>query len=1150
MIASLIRFCVRNPVVVLVLTAALLGIGIDSWNDKTVDAIPDISENQVIVVTRWPGRSPEDVEDQITYPLSTQLAGVRGVKEIRSLSGFGFSQVYVVFDEPIRLLPSSAIADFYESRTRVLEKLSSVRSMLPEGVNPELGPDATALGQIFMYTVDGPYDLATLRSLQDFVVRYELQSVAGVSEVASVGGMVREYQVDVNPEDLRHYGAGMNDIVRGIRLANLDVGAKTIENGGVETIVRGLGFIKGVRDVEDVVIGTMTPRGFMPTAMRMNQGSEALAANHRPLLVRDVATVRLGPAFRRGALADGKRERVGGVVAMRFGENPRDVIAGVRESILRLNDPEVGILPEGVRVSPFYDRTQLIEETTDTLEVALREELIITVVVVLLFLFHFRTSLIIAATLPLAVLISFVAMRWLGVDSNIMSLTGIAIAIGTMVDMGIVMTENIYRRLEEDGGKGNPIKIVEDAAVEVGPALLTAVATTVISFVPIFFLEDQEGKLFRPLAWTKSLALVAAALVGVLVVPVLCRLFLTSDRARRKMVSFDQNLVSRAIRWAYEPTLRWVLAHKLLFLLGPALIVLLGGLAMTGTRSFTEPIREGIGGRTSELAMLDWLDRRFPGLGQEFMPALDEGSLLYMPSLLPAASLSQTLDVMKRQNAQIESLPEVAKVVGKLGRVESALDPAPIGMIETVVQLQPRSEWREGIRQSDIVSELMRVTHTPGVLEGAGAWLQPIETRVIMLNSGIRAPLAAKLIGSPRSADGRSMTAAQGVAALEEAANWIREVIQPVPGVAGPNVENLGGKPYLEARVRREEVGHWGLTVQDVQDAITTAIGGKVVDSTVEGRERYGIRVAYPRERRDRVDSIDNVLVHGSRGPVPLSFVADISSTIGPAAIKTEDGRLRLHVMFAAAGRDEGAVMEDALARIAEARREHIDAGHPDPIPAGVAVEAAGRYENQARAAKRFRVLIPICFAIILFLLYLNFRSWVTSLNVFAALPVCIGGGLLLLAFFPDFKDFMFEIGLWDQPSSGPIYITVAVIVGFIALAGIATDDGVVIATYLDQSMKKRQPGTVDEVREATVAAGLRRIRPCLMTTVTTIVALYPILSSTGRGSDVAQPMALPAVGGMLAGLISLFIVPLVYCWIQELQLGRVPSRHSEEELP
>ena len=1210
MIDYLIRAAVRRPVITFAIVIAVLFAGRHAWQTKTVDAIPDISENQVIVQARWPGRSPQDVEDQVTHPLATGLAGVRGVKEVRSLSGFGFSQVLVVFEEPIRLLPSGAVDDFYEARTRVLEKLPTFASDLPAGVIPELGPDATALGQVFMYTVEGPLDLGELRSLQDFVVRYELQSVAGVAEVASIGGRVRQYQVDLDPEKLRYFGASIGDVVAAIQRSNLDVGAKTIESAGAEYVVRGRGLIRGVKDVEDVTIGTMSADGFrshggMPMSMPMSSRASSSSPipqtshprSHRPVLVRDVGQVVIGPEFRRGALTDDRGERVGGVVAMRFGENPREVIRGLRRTIARLNDPSRGVLPEGVRIVPFYDRTQLIEETVATLEEALVDELVITLIVVLIFLLHVRTSLIVAATLPLAVLASFFLMDRLGVDSNLMSLTGVAIAIGTMVDMAIVMTENIYRRLQESKGERSVREVVEDAACEVGPALATAVATTVVSFLPIFFLTDQEGKLFRPLAWTKTLALMTAAATGLFVVPVVCRYVLVKrptarmsrDGLRRgvvvlgafglaiaatrwietswspafmfvasfaiallvlwrlsveRLVSIDDNPTSRFIHRIYDPTLRWVLDHKATFLVAPVMIVVTASVVVVGGERVTRSTKPVLGSAASELRPLAWLERTFPGLGQEFMPSLDEGSLLYMPSLLPQASMNEALRVMARQNAMMRTVPEVARVVGKIGRTDSALDPAPVGMIETVVVLKSKDEWRAGRRKSDIVEELIRCTHTPGVLEGAGAWIQPIETRVIMLNAGIRAPLAVKLIGSPRGDDGRSMDARAGTLALERVATRIRDVIAAVPGVAGANVETLGGKPYVEMIVDREKVGHYGLTVGDVQEAFRTAIGGTVIDHTIEGRERYGIRVAYDRERRSRIEDLGRVVVRGSGGAdVPLSLVARVETVIGPAAIKTEDGRLRLHVTFAAAGRDEGSVMQDVMARVATWRDEERRAGRGDPLPPGVDATAAGRYESQARARRRFAVLIPVCVAVIFFLLYLRFRSWFVCLNIFAAVPVCVAGGLLLLAFFPAVKDFMFSIGLWDAPSDGPIHVTVAVIVGFIALAGIATDDGVVMATYLEQTFAKRTPASREEIRDAVLVAGRRRIRPCLMTTFTTILALYPILASTGRGSDVAQPMAIPAVGGMMAGLISLFVVPTVYCWGMEWKILRGGGR-------
>jgi len=1227
---GLVRFCVRNPFITLVLAGLAVAWGWAAWDTKTVDAIPDISENQTVVSAEWPGRSPQDMEDQVTYPLASALEGVKGVKEVRAVSGFGFSRIYVVFEDRIRLFSKGAVDDFYEGRTRVLEKLSSVQKILPEGVVPELGPDATALGQVFWYTIDGPYDLATLRGLQDWIVRYDLQTVPGVAEVAAAGGMVREYQVDVDPNLLRHYDVGVMDVVRAIRGSNIDVGAKTIEAAGMEYIVRGLGFLKGIHDVEEVVVGVATPKGFVPAASMGSMaaalgGSRSSAMDmegpppirgegdpapslpvhadlpHTPVRVKDVASVTVGPAFRRGVLADERGERAGGVVTMRFGANPREVIAALRERVLALNAS--GTLPEGVRITPFYDRTQLIEETVATLEEALIDELWITVLVVVIFLLHLRSSLIIAATLPIAVLMAFIAMELLGVDSNIMSLTGIAIAIGTMVDMGIVMTENIYAALVEDRDKRPRWQVIEEAALEVAPALATAIATTIITFLPILFLTDMEGKLFRPLAWTKTFALAAAAITGVLLVPVLCRVFLvpgahekaftTSWRAflgrwappllalpfgwvaaragwlglrgwlsgplaialawwviRRltieRLTPLEENPVSRFVHRWYERVLRWALARKARFLAIPAVIVLFAALVTLGGRSMAAPGRSVFGEGFDRLRLVAWVAETFPGLGQEFLPPLDEGSLLYMPSLLPQAGLTESLDVAKRQNAAMREVPEVAVVVAKLGRAETALDPAPIGMFETVVQLKPKDLWREGITKDDIEKELTALVHTPGATEGAGAWLQPIETRVLMLNSDIRAPMAVRLVGSPRGPGGRPLGTKEAVRRLEEVAGQVRDVIQDVPGVAGPNVENIGSKPYLEFEIHRDRVGHFGLTLGDVQQAIVTAIGGMEIARTLEGRERYPVRVAYARELRDRVEAARSVLVRGAGGvQVPISEVATIKEVVGPAVVKTQDGLYRLHVTFAARGRDEGSVMEDVIRRVADWRKEHVDQGHSDPVPQGVTAEAAGRYRSQIRAQNRFAVLIPICIGMIFFLLYLNFRSWPTVFNVFAAAPVVVGGGLILIWAYPSLWDAAYALGMAPRPSAGPIHITVAVVVGFIALLGIATDDGVVLATYLEQSFGRKPVLGVAEIRERVVEAGLRRARPCLMTTMTTIIALAPILVSTGTGSDVAQPMALPAVGGMLVELISLFIVPVVYSWVKERkwQLG-IPDPH------
>ena len=781
-----------------------------------------------------------------------------------------------------------------------------------------------------------------------------------------------------------------------------------------------------------------------------------------------------------------------------------------------------------------------------------------------------------------------------------MSLTGIAIAIGTMVDMGVVMCENINRSMQEDRTARPTVQVVEEAAIEVGPALMTAVATTVISFLPIFLLTDQEGKLFRPLAWSKTFALVSATLTGILLLPVLCRLWLAGPKdtrrngsgsrkyavipgvlasgvlavwigsdvfqpavlflagamagailfaylARERLTPIENNPISRMTLAVYEPSLRWILGHKLAFMAAPLAIVLGGCLVAFGARTVTGPLSAVFGEGVERVRVLSRLEERFPGIGSEFMPPLDEGTRLYMPSLLPRASLNQSLEVLQRQNAALASIPEVARVVGKVGRAESALDPAPVGMIETFVALKPRDLWRPGVQAADLFGEMSRLGHTPGLLEGAGAWLQPIETRVIMLNSGIRSPLAVKLIGQPRGADGKALDAKDGVLELERVAGRVLEAIRNVPGVAGPTVENLGGKSYTHFEVDRERAGHYGVSVENIQDALQVAVGGMVIDQALEGRERYGIRVAYPRERRDHLGALEDVLVHGDGGvQIPLGQVVSLQTTTGPAAIKTEDGQLRLHVTFASSGRDEGSLMREVLRRVADWRSETLRSQGADPIPAGVSVEPAGRFEAQERARQRFLVIVPVCLAIILFLLYLRFRSGFLSLLVFAALPVTVAGGLILISFWPDIQDRMHAWGLWEIPSSGPIYLTVAVVVGFIALAGISTDDGVIMSAYLKQVFERRRPTDVEGIREAVVEAGVRRIRPCLMTTFTTILALYPILASSGHGSDVAQPMALPAVGGMIAGLVSLFVVPCIYCWASELKLRwRARAQHQ-----
>lgn len=1165
MVERLIRFSVASPWMVVLLALVAGGAGWIALDQTPVDAFPDISENQVIVYTEWMGRSPQDMENQVTYPLSSELQGIPGVKDVRAMSGFGMSQIYVVFEDGI---------DFYWSRTRVLERLASIQGRLPAGVVPQLGPDATALGQVFWYVLEGPGDLDELRSLQDYVVRYALQTVDGVAEVASVGGFVRQYQIDVDPRRLQAFGLTMGAVMEAVQRGNIDVGAKTIESAGMEMIVRGLGFIKRIEDVESLVV---TARAGVP------------------IYVRDVGTVQLGPDFRRGALADEHGERVGGVVTMRFGANPRDVIDGVKAKLAEIAPS----LPPGVRVVPFYDRTQLVDETLGTLNEALLQELLITLCVVILFLLHLRTSLIVAATLPLAVLLAFIGMRALGLGADIMSLSGIAIAIGTVVDMGIIMSENVYSSLTERRPGQSRAAAITEAAAEVGPAIMTAVSTTVVSFLPVFYLTGQSGKLFKPLAWTKTFAMVSAVILAVTLVPALCRLFLreTDDgrpglAVRRvrgvSVVAFggigalvgwrlpaagflglvqpwvtalllgallaavgwrvtterlrpiDDNPVSRGIVGVYQPALRWILAHKSLFMMLPVGVVTLGVLIFAGFGAFLAPLRPLAGAVGLDLSLVRpfaAMERAFPGIGSEFMPPLDEGAYLAMPSLLSQASLSQSLEVMLAMNREIARVPEVSQVVGKLGRAETALDPAPVGMLETVVNLKPRDQWRPGVTREDILQQLERVSRVPGTTP---SWLQPIETRIVMLQSDIRATMALRVMGAPLRPDGTPYSDVEAVRVIERTVVAMEDVVRLVKGAVTVTALRTGGKPYVELAVDREAIGRYGLKVADVQDVIEMALGGVNLTWSLEGRERYPVRVQIPRELRDEVEDLEQVLVPTPDGAqVPLASLARIREVIGPSAIRTENGQLTGYVMFNAKGRDEAAVIEDAARAVDAWRAERRAAGEADPIAAGLAISPTGRYRNKIEADRRLAVIVPLVLALNFFLIFLQFRRMGLTVTIFAAIPVAFGGGFILIWLYPDLLDLLHSLGLRARPSTGPVYLTTSVWVGFIALFGVAVDDGVVVGTYLKQVFTRRTCTTVDEVRAAVIHAGTRRIRPMLMTTATTIIALLPILWSTGRGSDLMQPMALPLVGGMSFELITLFVVPVIYSWMMERKVLR-----------
>ncbi len=1150
MINKLIRYCLENSFVVFVLTLVIMGVGWYSLTNIPVDAIPDIGENQSIVFTDWPGRDPQTVEDQVTYPLTISLEGVPGVKVIRSFSGFGFSTIYIIFEDDI---------DFYWARSRVLERMNVAQQWLPDGVVPVLGPDATALGQIFWYTVEGEgYDLGELRSIQDWYVRYQLNAVKGVSEVASVGGYVKQYQIDVDPNKMLAHGVKLSDVYMAVRRSNIDVGAKVVENYGMEYIIRGVGFVKTVQDLENVVV-------------KATEGT--------PIFVKNVATVSLGPDFRRGALDKEGTEAVGGVVVMRYGENPLAVIKRVKEKIKEI---EPG-LPQGIKIVPFYDRTGLIHETIDMLKEALTEEMLITICVVVLFLLHLRSSLIICVTLPLAVLMAFIAMYNLKIDSNIMSLSGIAIAIGTLVDMGIIMTENIYRHLTEADGSKSRLMVVYDAAAEVGGAVLTAIMTTIITFVPVFFMESQEGKLFKPLAWTKTFCLIASVFIALTLVPVMCNLFLKDIKLKRKgalwvtgvaglmaylsirfgilkfynpfpqnpfwltalggaaivaviayiitqerLVPMDDSRISQVIVSIYEPIIRWVLVHKMLFLALPLTIAISGFSIWLGVGTVFHPLKTGfkaVGLDLNKFSPWSALEHAFPGIGREFMPALDEGSFLYMPSLLPAASLSEVMESLKKQDLLMKQIPEIESVVGKLGRAESALDPAPIGMIETVVNLKPKSQWRmipvkrwysdlnfpgfmknifawfwpeqRRIAKNEILADLRKNTDITGV---APTWLQPIQTRVVMLQSGLRAMMGAKIFGDD-------------LKEIERIGLELEGILKEVPGAVDVIADRIVGKPYIEFHIDREAVARYGVRLQDVQDVIETAIGGMNLTWTVEGRERYPVRVRYLRELRDNFESLPKILVPTPDGAqIPISQVVDIKYVIGPATIKSENTLLVGYVTFNTRDRDEVSVVEDAQKLVAA----KIASGEFN-LPKGYYIKWAGQFENQVRANKRLALLLPICLFVNFFIIYLGFKSVPLSLVIFTAIPVSMAGGFILLS--------MFGYNL-----------SVAVWVGFIALAGIAVDDGVVIATYMKQTFAAHPITCIQDIREATVLAGKRRIRPVLMTTFTTVLALTPILLSTGRGSDVMKPMAIPSFGGMSIELITIFVVPCCYCGFKELE--------------
>lgn len=1141
MLTSIIRFCTRELIVVFILTCVVIAFGIYSTREVPIDAIPNIGENQVIVFTAWPGRSPKDVEDQVTYPLSVALLAVPNAESVRGKSLFGYSFVQVTFSDD---------TDFYWARSRVSEQLGTAASVLPDGVVPTLGPDATGLGQVYYYTLEPSpgMNLAELRSLQDFVVKYELQAVPGVSEVASVGGYVRQYQIEVDPDKLRFHDVPLDQLINAVKGSNIDVGAKTVESGGMEFIIRGKGFIGANKDVSQAVEDI--------------EKTVVISRDGIPVHIRDLGVVQLGPDFRRGAIDLNGSEAVGGVVVMRYGENPRKVIESLKTKIAQL-EPSL----DGVRIRGIYDRTDLVDETIATLTDALTEELLITAVVILLFLLHIRASIVVAVTLPVAVLLAFIAMNVFGVDANIMSLAGIAIAIGTMVDMGIIVSETIYDQLaewEKDGRKGGDAEranVIVTAAAEVAPAVLTAVTTTVVSFLPVFMLTGRDYRLFAPLAWTKTFSLVAALIVAVTLVPFLSRLLLSSSQFRlstrfvgsvtlalisalscwflwgdslaahlsvgfglatllatvsggllgywilsERLRPVDENPVSRLILWLYEPLLRLFLNHKAIFLVLPTTIVVLGLGAWFGLQTVFKPFESfaiRLGTDMNQVPGYVPFKHIFTGLESDDWIALDEGSWFYMPTLYPAASFSQAMEVLQTQDALIKEIPEVENVLGKIGRVESALDPAPAAMIETYVMLKPREEWREGMTSKEIWNQINSVATLPGVTQASP--LQPIEGRVVMLQSGIKASMAIRIFGD--SLEG-----------LAEASFKVADQLKAIPQVNANTVnpDIVLGKPYIEFEVDRETAARYGMSTMMVNQIIETALGGMNLTKTVEGRERYPIRVRYQRNLRERIDELQRLpVVTHSGETVPLSLLADMQTTWGPGVISSEDARLVAHVSFAPSGLVGDLETVDA---VESALREAQTSGQLD-LSAGYALKPVGSFQNQIEANQRLMWVIPLVILTNLFIIYLQFRHLPITLAVFAGIPVAFAGGMIMLAI-------------------NDIEINTAVWVGFIALFGIAVDDGVVMATYLDQVFTRKKLETIEDIRNATVLAGMKRIRPCLMTTFTTLIALLPVLTSTGRGADVAKAMAWPVFGGMVVELLTLFVVPVVFCGFKELKMN------------
>ncbi len=1042
MIPRLIAWSLANRFLVSCAVLLIVALGVFEINRAPVDAIPDLSENQVIVFADWAGRSPQEVEDQITYPLSVNLQGLAGVKTVRANSMFGFSLLTIIFDDKI---------DNYFARTRVLERLNYLGDVLPAGVTAKLGPDATGLGWVYQYYLNvdpskGSYDLGQLRAVQDWFLRYQLNAVSGVAEVASIGGFVRQYQVEVSSMKMRAMKISLQEVMDAVSQSNLNVGGKVIEENGMEFVVRGLGLIESTGDLEKTVLAER---------------------DGTPIFLRDVATVQIGGDFRRGALDVNGHEVVGGIVVMRTGENARAVIERVKEKIAEIAPS----LPAGVSVKPFYDRSELIDRTIDTLKHALAEEIILVTLAHILFLFHFRSILIVTFPLPVSILISFILMRQFGISSNIMSLSGIAIAIGVLVDAAIVMTENVIRHCEAaEGAKGSALTSAETldvvlrASKQVGRPIFFAMAIIILAFVPVFALSGQEGKLFHPLAFTKTFAMIGSTLLAVTIVPVLC-----AALVRGPFHPEENNWVMRLAMAIYNPVLDWALDHR-------RTVLAVAAAMLTAAVLLTQRI------------------------GKEFMPPLNEGSLLFMPVLLPSTSLTEVKRIMSWQDSVIARMPEVASVAGKLGRADSATDPAPVEMIETTIMLKPESEWRQGITKDQIVAELtQKLTQVPGYVPG---FLQPIENRILMLSTGIRAQVGIKLFGADLNA-------------LQAKAFEVEKVIREIPGAVGVAPSRVQGKPYLEIAVNREAAARYGLRVQQILDTVEAGIGGKNVTTTIEGRQRFPIQVRVARDERDDIERLGGVLVATPSGKqIPLGQLASILRNTGPSEIASENGRLRVFVQANVQGRDLGSFVEEARKRLAAQIK----------LPHGMTIEWSGQYENQLRAKRTLQVIVPAVLVIIFLLLYIVYGNAKEAAHVILAVPFALTGGVFLqwLLGYP------FSVAVW---------------VGYIALFGTAIQTGVVMVVYLEEAVVRKQRELGERFSRSDLIIAIKegarlRLRPKIMTVATIVASLIPIMWSTRTGAEVMKPLATPVIGGMVSSLLHILVVtPVIFAWLREREL-------------